>query len=323
MASLDVLVPSYQYGRYLRACLMSILSQDLNSLRVLVIDNASTDNSVEIARDIAANDSRVEVVTRKVNLGATASWNEGIDWAQADYFLVVCADDFLTSNSLPRALEFLEGHPEVSFAIGKDRYCTEATEALEVGEFWGTPKWRTMPGPRFIREQCRYPSVSAAPIVRTAMQKKAGYYRSDLPFTDDLEMMLRLACVGHVAQTSACWLVRRLHESNISSILWRTTARRLEEGDATFSKFFSREGSLVPGAKRLQRLAAQSFGKQAYWSAVSHLCRGDLASSKRLFEWAFSRAPSTRILPPVGYLLLMESPIERVWNTLRHTFQTL
>src|SRR4051794_15159199 len=54
MASIDVVIPCYQYGRYLRDCVRSVLDQDVEQLRVLIIDNASTDGSAEIARQLAA-----------------------------------------------------------------------------------------------------------------------------------------------------------------------------------------------------------------------------------------------------------------------------
>jgi glycosyltransferase involved in cell wall biosynthesis len=91
MPIVDVLVPNYQYGRYLRECISSILDHGVSDLRILIIDNASTDDSVDIARQLAAKDSRIEVRARRQNLGFQASVNEGIDWATSEYFMVVCS----------------------------------------------------------------------------------------------------------------------------------------------------------------------------------------------------------------------------------------
>ena len=68
MKSVDVVIPNYNYGRYLRACVDSVLSQDVEKLRVLIIDNASTDDSPEVARELAAMDPRVELRLRETNL---------------------------------------------------------------------------------------------------------------------------------------------------------------------------------------------------------------------------------------------------------------
>ena len=95
MSSVDIAIPCYQYGRYLRDCVASVLSQDIDDLRILIIDNASTDNSVAIARQLAAEDARVSLLARSQNLGPHASFNAGVDWAAARYFMVLCADDLL------------------------------------------------------------------------------------------------------------------------------------------------------------------------------------------------------------------------------------
>jgi glycosyltransferase involved in cell wall biosynthesis len=62
MAIVDVAVPCYQYGRYLSDCVNSILRQDLSDIRIVIIDNASTDNSLDVARRLASEDPRVEVI---------------------------------------------------------------------------------------------------------------------------------------------------------------------------------------------------------------------------------------------------------------------
>ena len=56
MASVDVIVPCYQYGHFLRDCAASVLTQDVSDLRLVIIDNASTDNTLEVARELAAAD---------------------------------------------------------------------------------------------------------------------------------------------------------------------------------------------------------------------------------------------------------------------------
>src|SRR5690348_7689033 len=102
--SIDVAIPNYNYGRYLRECIDSALMQDVENLRVLVIDNASTDESRDIAREIARADPRVEIRLREQNLGPHASFNEAIDWAASDYFTILCSDDCLAPGALRSAM---------------------------------------------------------------------------------------------------------------------------------------------------------------------------------------------------------------------------
>ncbi len=77
MHNVDIAIPNYNYGRFLRESVESVLSQRGVNVRVLIIDNASTDDSAAIACQLAAEDSRVELCLRERNLGPHASFNEG------------------------------------------------------------------------------------------------------------------------------------------------------------------------------------------------------------------------------------------------------
>jgi glycosyltransferase involved in cell wall biosynthesis len=75
MSSIDVVVPCYKYDGYLRACVDSVLSRDGAGIRVLIIDDASLDGSAEAARQIVAEDPRVETIPHWRNRGHIANYN--------------------------------------------------------------------------------------------------------------------------------------------------------------------------------------------------------------------------------------------------------
>ena len=119
MSRVDVIVPCYRYGHYLRQCVESILSQSHGDLRVLIIDDASPDNTPEVARALAAQDPRVEYRRHEVNQGHIATYNEGLDWADGDYVLLLSADDLLTPGALERAIAPMDAYPEVGVSFGR------------------------------------------------------------------------------------------------------------------------------------------------------------------------------------------------------------
>jgi glycosyltransferase involved in cell wall biosynthesis len=305
MASVDVAIPCYQYGRFLRECVSSVLGQGIADIRVLIIDNASTDNSVEVARQLAAEDARVDVVTHRTNRGPQASFNEGVDWAASDYFMVLCADDLLAPGSLARAIEVMERRPDVSFALGTDIEFTDVRELAIIDTRASGAQWTILAGNEFIKARClTYPAFSyaSATLVRTSAQKRAGHYCSDLPYTNDLEMLLRLAVLGPVAETSAVQGMRRSHASNMSKLNRQTRTQELGCRAAAFESFFAREGRAMPDARRLSGLAKRSLAARAYWWGMRALCRSDLRGALPLFGYAFRVHPTSLILPPVGYL---------------------
>ena len=317
MASVDVVIPNYQYGRYLRDCVESVLTQDVPDLRVLIIDNASTDDSVEIAREIAARDPRVEIIARPENLGAQASWNEGIDWAQADYFTVLCADDRLAPGALKRAMAVLEEDPSLSFVYGRGielHPSRPPAEASDEGQ--DMPQdWVIIDGVDFIEQRCQTAANNIATctvLVRTSLQKQAGHYREGLPYTDDLEMWMRLATFGSIAETETVQGIWLVHGANMSAFYQERQTRDLLAIKDALDSFFRHEGSRLPNAQSLHRQAIRSIGERSYWSALSHLARGHLSTSLALFKLAVRLRPSTAILPPVNYLFRMEKPFQRV-----------
>lgn len=304
MSSVDVAIPNYQYGRFLRECVESVLSQDVETLRVLVIDNASTDNSVEVAQELALNDRRVEVVARRKNLGPHASFNEGIDWAASEYFMVLCADDLLVPGALARAIEVMSGNPNVHltyglpFVIGQD-------DPLPDREFVNQDApWRVHSGHAYIERVCRTlrGHCSSTVVMRTAVQKAVGYYRPELTYTDDLELWLRFALVGDVAATDAFQAANRTHVSSQSSSVLTGYDWDRHVG-AALDSFFAREGARLPDSRRLHNIARRRIAERAYWGALARKWRGEVESGRDFMEYALGLRPEMAVFPPVSYLL--------------------
>jgi len=87
-------------------------------VRVLVIDDASPDNTAEVAAALAGKDPRVIIIRHATNKGHIKTYNEGIEWASADYMLLLSADDYLLPGALRRAAELMDAYPEVGFTFG-------------------------------------------------------------------------------------------------------------------------------------------------------------------------------------------------------------
>jgi len=285
-------------------------------VRVLIIDNASTDNSVEVAQQLAAEDSRVEVVARRRNLGPHASYNEGIDWARSEYFLILGADDLLMPGALARATSLMDRRPDVHLTYGRTLWTPLDGPVPRLAHDEQEAKWRVLRG-RDLLEQYARGNLHHQPIavVRTAVQKQVGHYRAALPHTDDYELWMRFACVGSIAETKAIQGIHRTHSSSRSATL-TTTHEWILYCEAAFDSFFTHEGASIPDSGRLRRLARRSLAEQAYWCAVSALCRREASISFELLRLAVSLSPTTVIVPPLSYLFRREDAFRRVRHHL-------
>ena len=104
--TISIIVPSYNQGEYLEDCLESAYNQIMPALEIIVVDDGSTDNSLEIAnqymfKEFPLIESPVRVISQ-VNKGLPSARNTGIMNAHGDYILPLDADDMLKENAIAR-----------------------------------------------------------------------------------------------------------------------------------------------------------------------------------------------------------------------------
>ncbi len=103
-----VFVPTYNSEKYLRECLDSVLNQTFQDWECVISDDASTDKSVEIAKEYEKNDSRFRVLTHEKNVGAANNWNRAKEDNKSFATKILCADDYLMVDALKEQLNILK-----------------------------------------------------------------------------------------------------------------------------------------------------------------------------------------------------------------------
>lgn len=303
MALIDILVPCYNYGRYLPDCIGSLAAQSVGDWHALVIDDASPDGSAAVAQRLAQQDQRVTVVAHTANRGHIATYNEGIELAAAPFFMLLSADDMLAPGALDRALTVMRRHPGIALTYG--RSVDFDGEPPPVGGH-AADEWRVQPGERLIAELCSeaidfIPTPSV--ILRTNAQKAAGPYRPELPHAGDLEMWLRVALHGAVAATDALQSFKRVHGGNMSTSASDNVLRDYMQRAAAFESFFDRDGARMPDARRLRRLARSRLSGRAFWTAMAQFARGNRQTALSLLRLVRRLSPATLVTPPLAPLL--------------------
>jgi len=270
MTSVSVVIPCYKYGHFLEEAVASVLDdQEGVDVRVLVIDDASPDDSAEVARKLAARDPRVEVVVHAANKGNIATFNEGLlEWAEGDYCLLMSADDRLTPGALRRARDLLDANPRVGFVYGyplwfwQDKPLPTARTRLRGWSVWPGLWWLER---RFRQAQNNITSPEV--VVRTSLQKKVGGYDPRLPHSGDFEMWLRLAMnadVGFLRGVDQAYY--RVHGQNMRSSF--TGLADLRQQRLVFEVVLDRYWDRIPDARRLSDIAHRKMSKEALWAAA-------------------------------------------------------
>lgn len=149
----SIVLPSYNYAHYLRESLPRVLGQLGDSDELIIIDDASTDGSLELARALVQGDRRVRIFANERNQGVHAALQRGLDLAEGRYLLYAAADDRLAPGLLSAAVALLEERPEAAFCTGPVRYID-----AEGGRVRG---W---PGPQ-LRQRGWYSPAQAAELM--------------------------------------------------------------------------------------------------------------------------------------------------------------
>lgn len=110
---LSVIIPTYNHGRYLKQCIQSVLDQGVDNIEILVLDNASTDDTPKVM-EVFATEPCVRYMRNRYNYGPGYNWRNGLRIALGRYFTFLSADDYFNPGHLPRLLSTLERHPHVA-----------------------------------------------------------------------------------------------------------------------------------------------------------------------------------------------------------------
>lgn len=119
MPKVSVVLPNYNYARYLDERIQSLLNQTYQDFELIILDDASTDNSIEVINKYI-KDSRVKTQFYTENSGLPYKrWNDGADLAQGEYLLIAGADDSCHPTLLEKLVEKLDKHPDVGLAYSQ------------------------------------------------------------------------------------------------------------------------------------------------------------------------------------------------------------
>jgi glycosyltransferase involved in cell wall biosynthesis len=205
----SVCLPVYNAERYLADAVGSIRNQTFGDFEFLIIDDGSTDGSTKILKHHAAHDPRIRLTIRP-NKGLVATLNELIDQAQGELIARMDADDIAMPERFQKQVDYLRAHPE----------CVEVGCRVKVIDADGDPlgDWWTLVEHEAIDAQHFQVGQGAALAHPSAMMRRdavlaIGKYR-DFSSSEDLDLHLRLAEHGRLANLPQILLKYRIHDAN-------------------------------------------------------------------------------------------------------------
>lgn len=108
MKLVSVIIPIYNSSLHIEECLNSVINQSYKNLEILVIDDCSSDNSVDIVKGF--NDKRIKIIRLKKHCGVSKARNTGITASKGRYICFLDSDDYWTLDKIEKQIEFMQSN---------------------------------------------------------------------------------------------------------------------------------------------------------------------------------------------------------------------
>ena len=278
--TVSIVIPCYRYGAYLEAAVESALDQPAVECEIIIVDDASPDDSGDIADSLSARHSGVRTIRNAVNLGHIGTYNVGIREATGDYLVLLSADDLLAPASLTRALALLERHPDVGFVYGYAQTFTGQPPQVEMT----TKSWTTWRSDEWVRRVCtsaRNPIFSPEVVMRRSVfEAVGGQYDARFPHTGDLKIWLDSAMEAGVGRVNGpCQAYYRIHDRNMHQERYSAAAQDLSERWSLFNDFFERHSAGHAFLRKQAPVTRRNLANEAVRRAL-HLQRSGVPAEE-------------------------------------------
>lgn len=326
MTAVDVVVPCYNYARYLERCVDTMLTQRGVDVRVLIIDDCSTDDSAEIGAAIAARDPRVTFWRNEQNLRHIKTFNRGIlGWVKAPYYTLVSADDALTPGSLARAAAVLDAHPDVHLVYGMSVIVGDENELPDVADVL-EPTTQVISGRDFLRQSIEWGTPTASPcvLIRTSEQMRLGGYCEKMLHTSDMEMWMRFATQGPIGIVREPQAYYRWHGANMTLGYTSGVMRDARERIFTCQYVYDTWGGAdIPDFDLWLASLKQRLGREALRRAGVALEAGDMKAYGECREFVQEYAPELLNSPQAWRLSAVRAMGPALAKAVRQTVEHL
>lgn len=205
MPKVTVLLPTYQSESYLSETLKSVFLQTYGDYELMVVDDASSDRTLQILRGV--RDSRLHVIQGR-RKGLADALNLGVTSAKGDYIARIDADDLMTPDRLEKQVTYMDAHPEVAVCGGWQQYFGLST---------------FLHAPPFSAEQCRANLLFRCDLCHsTVMMRKStlienGLYYDGRFAAEDFELWTRVLDFGQIVNLPQVLGYYREHGNSITT----------------------------------------------------------------------------------------------------------
>lgn len=240
---ISVVIPSYNHAKYVSEAIESVLNQTYDNFELIIIDDASPDNSIEIISQY--KDPRIVNYNLKKNVGAVSALNFGITHSNSEYFALLNSDDYWEPQKLEKQMQVFKGNQEIGAVFTSARFINENKKPLTKEDFfWAdifdqenrtSGEWLRK---FFFELNCLcHPSI----LIKKNLYQKTKLYNPAFRQLPDFAMWINLLKYANIHVMKEKMVNFRIfsNEQNTSSVTYENRVRNKNELFVIMSQFFN------------------------------------------------------------------------------------
>ena len=245
---LSIIVPNYNNGQYLEECLNSLIHQSHKSIEIVVVDDNSSDNSMEVLNEFIKKDKRLRVLQNKKNMGVGFSKRKGVQYSKAELVGTMGSDDVLTQDAAAKMINAHRKNPEASLVYSTHFICNERLKIININD-----KVEQIPDDETYLNYSKYTSesVSSFRVFKREYYNKTEGYSSRYKKAVDKDIIFKLEEAGKLVFMNQPLYMYRHHPNNISRNLnsWKAA---FWEVRAKEDAYYRRKNTSIPNIDKSQ-----------------------------------------------------------------------
>lgn len=227
--NLSIIIPCYNYARYLPQSVDSVLSQDYSDYELILIDDGSLDETWPIMRSYASQYPQIKAIRHTQNLGIFHANQTGWDAAQGTFLHFFSSDDFYLPSCLSQVMELFAEHPELNLVCTDISYYKEKENLFEVNALLKHAQNPQIFSPSemvsiFQTTDFWIPGLTC--IVKNTALKKYGHLIPKLENISDWYCFHKIALFEGIGYVPEPLISMRLHDQTYTSVVKRDKKRK-------------------------------------------------------------------------------------------------
>ncbi len=237
-----VAIPSHNHAKYITQTIQSALDQTFKDFEILIVDDASTDNSLEIIKKF--NDPRIRLISLKENVGVCQASNICIENCRTKYIALVASDDVMSKDKLAKQVSFLEKNPRHAAVFSGMTIIDEnnkinvkkTNKYTKIFEKENRNRYQWL-NHFFYQGNC---IAATTLLAKTEVLKEIGYFDPSISQAHDFDLWIKICLIGyeiHIIAEKLLEYRERNNSMNMSSNTIRTRIRLVFDNEKVLENY--------------------------------------------------------------------------------------